>query len=168
MVGCSNKKKRLVVFKLGGQQYAISSRNVERIIALAELERVPGAPKLLLGFLNLSGAPLPVLRLDRLFQLPESILGLWTPLIIVRCSKLRLALLVEQVTKVMVVGDETVLPLPAGHALNDCVKGIVRSEEHSVLVLSLDRLLLQQEVQIVDELQQLAQQRLLELQGAEG
>lgn len=163
---CKNKTL-LVSFMVWGQQYAISSRHVERVIPMAKVERTPGAPELLMGFLNLSGTPLPVVRLHRLFQLPESELSLWTPLIIVRCSKLCLALLVDKVTRVVTVHDDDVLPLPPGHALNDCVEGIVRSDGESVLVLSSERLLLQKEGQAVAELQQLAEQRMRDLQGVD-
>lgn len=164
MVERNSNKQTLVTFELAGQQYAMAASCVDRIIAMAEVERLPSAPKLLFGFLNLAGTPIPVIRLHRLFQLPEPELGLWTPLIVVRCSKPRLALLVDKVTQVLTVDDEAVLPLPAGHALNDCVEGIVRPAGDSVLLLSPERLLLQKEGQAVAELQQLAEQRLRDLQ----
>jgi purine-binding chemotaxis protein CheW len=162
-----DRQPAFVVFQLAGQRYAIAAQHVERITALAEVDCPPNAPRLLAGFLNLEGTPVPVIRLGRLFQQPESALHLWTPLVIVRCGQQLMALLVDRVERVLDVDDSALYPLPPGHALNDCVEGIVRTAGDSILVISPERLLLQQERRTVEELRQTAQQRIRELAGAD-
>lgn len=156
----------LLIFEVAGQQYAIHSRHVELITAMAELQRPPGAPDLLTGLLNVAGELIPVVCLRHLFGHLDATLNCWSPLVILEGLDQRMALLVDKVNRVVEVNDHDMVFVPPGQALNDCVERIVRLDGDSVLVLSADRLLLQQEAQTVAELQQLAQQRLLALEGA--
>lgn len=156
----------LVTFDVAGQTYALSAQAVERILPSAEVDCPPLAPTVLHGFLNIGGQIVPVLQLSRLFQLPDAALGLWTPLIVLRHAARRLALLVDRVHQVVDIEADALKPLPPGHALNDCVQAVWRSPTGAVLLLSTEQLLLQQEHRRIDELQELARQRLGELPGA--
>src|SRR4051812_6590060 len=71
--------RRLVVFHLAGQAYALELGAVQEIVLMAALSRPPGLPSMLEGFLNLAGTAIPVVRLDRLFRLPEQMPGMFTP-----------------------------------------------------------------------------------------
>ena len=162
-----NPRLSLVCFDLGGQRYAIAASHVERILPIAEVEAVPGSPPLLHGFLNLAGSTLPVVRLNRLFELPETPLGLWTPLIVLRRTEQRFALLVDKVTQVLVIDEQHLRPLPAESAFNDCVLGIVRYNGTSMMVLAAERLLLKKERLALSSFQMLAEARLNQLEGVE-
>jgi purine-binding chemotaxis protein CheW len=162
-----DRRHAYVVFQISGQRYAVDAQYVEQIVAMAEMDCPPNAPKLLAGFLNVEGRPIPVIRVSRLIQQSESPLELWTPLVVVRFAKQRMALIVDSVEQVVAVDDAALSPLPPGHALNDCVEGILRTPDVSVLVVSAERLLLQQELRTVDELRRMAQQRIHELAGAD-
>lgn len=153
--------------QLDDRRYGINVADIEQIVAMAELYSFPGIPKLLNGFLNLRGVAIPVIRLHRLFGVPAAPIGLWTPLIILRCRDLRLALQVDKVHRILNVSRHEIAPVPSGHVVNDCVEGIVRTAEESVLVVSASRLLLQQENQALAEQQQLAQERFREFEGQE-
>jgi purine-binding chemotaxis protein CheW len=74
----------LLVFHLGGALAALPLENVERILPMAELAHPPGLPSMLEGFLNLAGIVVPVLRLDRLLQLPVQPPGLYSMLILLK------------------------------------------------------------------------------------
>jgi hypothetical protein len=60
----------LLLFHLSGQSAAFPVANVHSVAPMASLARPPGLPSVLEGILNLGGAAVPVLRLDRLFHLP--------------------------------------------------------------------------------------------------
>ena len=94
---------------------------------MATLSRPPVVPSLLAGFLNLAGIAVPVLRLDRLFGLPDLALGRYTPLVLLRQRECPLALLVERVSRIVAVPEEAILPVPANQAFNDCVEGSLPS-----------------------------------------
>lgn len=49
-------RHHLLTFEVAGQQYAIHSRYIEQIAAMAELQRPTAAPDMLIGFLSGGGA----------------------------------------------------------------------------------------------------------------
>lgn len=158
-------RRTLLVFQVADQKYAVSSADVAEIVPMAELRSLPGAPTLLAGFLNLGGCLVPVIRLHHLFGLPVAIPELWTPLVILRDSGRRLAVLVDSVTHTLAIEIDAILPLPLQHAVNQCVIGVVRSGNDAISILSPQRLLLEQENNAIAQLQQMARQRIDELEG---
>lgn len=162
----ARSRRTLLVFQVADQQYAIAARDVAEIIPMAELQSPPGAPKVLAGFLNLAGELIPVVRLHRLFGLPEVPPELWTPLVVLRDRSRRLALWVDSVNRTLTIDDADVLPLPLPQVTNECVVGVVRSGKESLSLLSPQSLLLEQENRAVAELQQMIQQRIDSLEGA--
>lgn len=157
--------RTLVVFQVADQQYAVSSGDVAEILPMAELQSAPGAPKLLAGFLNLAGELIPVIRLHHLFGLPEATREIWTPLVILRNTGRRLGVIVDSVSRTLAIDEKMILPLPRQRVANECVIGIVRSNNGSLSVLSPEQLLLQEEHRAVAEMQQMVQQRIDELNG---
>ena len=117
-------QRRLMVFHLAGQAYALPLRELQEVVPMAELFRPPGLPSVLAGFLNLAGTAIPVLRLDRLFELPEPVLGLYTPLLLLRHPDYQVALLVDKVSEILAVprrghhagpGEPIIQRLRGGH-----------------------------------------------------
>lgn len=155
----------LLVFQVADQQYAVAAGDVAEILPIAELQRPPGAPEVLAGFLDLGGELIPVIRVHHLFGLPQAAPDLWTPLVILRDGDERIALWVDSVNRTLVVEDADVLPLPSQHVTNECVTGVVRSGNASLSLLSPQRLLLAQETRAITELQQMVQKRVDSLEG---
>jgi purine-binding chemotaxis protein CheW len=149
----------LVVFHLGNQAYGLPVQEVEEIVFLPALARLPTLPAVLGGFLNLRGQAVPVLRLDRLLERPEITPGRYTPLLLLRDSEYRLALLVEKVSRVLSVAREAVVPVRANDTFNDCVTGMATIDGHVVLLLSAERLLVEKEQQCLAEFQDREQAR---------
>ena len=71
-----------LAFELSESVFAVPLEEVHSIVHLPALSRPPGMPVLLEGFLNLRGKVVPVVRLDRLFELPEKGLGPYTILLV--------------------------------------------------------------------------------------
>jgi purine-binding chemotaxis protein CheW len=62
--------EEFVVFRLAGEEYGVRIGEVDEVLLLEGLTRVPKAPDFLEGIMNLRGAVLPVLDLRRRFALP--------------------------------------------------------------------------------------------------
>ena len=157
-------QRSLVVFHLADQAYALPLTEVQEIVPMAKLSRPPGLPPVLAGFLNLEGTAVPVVRLDRLFQLPEQSLGLYTRLLILRHPDSQVALLAEKVSEILAVSPEAVLPVPESHSFNDCVEGMITVQDRVILLLSAERILLEKEHQCLAEFRDREQARLAELE----
>lgn len=158
-------QRSLLVFLLSGQQYGIPLQDLREIVAIPQLSRYPGLPDILAGFLNLGGIAIPVLRLDRLFGVPDQVPGIYTPLIVLRHPDSHLALMVEKVSHIVSVSEDVIVPVPDHHSFNDCVVGVATLTDRIVLILSTERLLLEKEQQCLAEFQDREQMRLRTLEG---
>jgi len=156
--------ERFVVFRLGKTESALPISDVREIVALPALAKPPGLPPLMMGFLNLEGAAIPVIRLDHLFDLPEPDPDPYTPLIILKTGNPPLALLVDGIVEVVTVVADAVLPVQEAHTFNDCAVGEIAVAGKAISVLSVHRLLLEKERQSVVEFQAMEQKRLREVE----
>jgi purine-binding chemotaxis protein CheW len=157
---------RYLVFLLAEQSYAIPTSCVEEIVPIAELTHVPGGPAFLCGFLDVGGQPAAVISLRRLLGLADRRPELYTPLVILKSPSPRLALQVDRVTRVVEFGGEEFIAVGEGSTLNDCATAVIRHEGATIVVLSPERILLEQEHQRVAELADLSRQRLAALEVA--
>jgi purine-binding chemotaxis protein CheW len=157
----------IVVFALGASRCALRHEEVREFLPVPHLWRPPGAPRVLEGFLNLGGAPVPVIALDRLLEVPGA--GQPAPLahrhlILLRAepSGWQVALLVERVLDVRQVAPEQLRPAGGQHTLNDCVVAEIEAADGFVHLLAAERLMLAQERAALQELSAAVQARLSE------
>ncbi len=158
-------KSTYIVFGVGNVPCALAREAVRRVLPLPALGRPPGLPAAVEGILDLAGAAVPVLRLDRLFGLPSPPTHAYRHLILLADSQPPLALLVDQATSVLSVPAERVLPLQKSETFNGCVVGHIATDEAPVHVLSAERLLDKRERQALAEFQAMQQRRLDEMRG---
>ena len=64
-----------VVFSLDAGRYALPLATVERIVRAVEVTRLPSAPPIILGAIDVQGRVLPVFNIRRRFGLPERDIG---------------------------------------------------------------------------------------------
>ena len=151
----------LLVFHLAGELAALPLENVERILPMAQLARPPGLPSILEGFLNLAGVVVPVLRLDRLLQLPVQRPGLYSMLILVKgAADGGIAVLVDRVSEVLTVPESALLPVGKEHSFNGCAAAAVAVREDIIHLLSPSQILLKKERESLSEFQAMAQLRI--------
>ena len=155
---------RCLIFHLADRAYAIPIAAVEEIVPMAELARVPGAPTFLAGFLDVAGQLVAVISLRHLLGLPGREPKLYTPLVILKSASPRIALEVDGVSRIADIGPDDVIPVSDGCSLNNCATAVARLEESTVVLLSPDRILMEQEQRRVADLAELARQRLAALE----
>lgn len=157
----AHQLRDLVVFEVSDRLIALPLDAIGRITPMAALATPPGLPSNLEGVLDLAGEAIPVLRLDRLLQLPPQRLGLYSALVVVNGIALdRVALLVDRVSGTLSISEDRVLPLEDRDTLNGCSQATVRVQSETAHVLSPSRILLAQEKDALAEFQAIAQSRL--------
>ncbi len=162
----SSLRGRYLVFHLSECAYAISIRHVAEVLAAAELSAVPGSPSFLSGFLNIGEQLIAVISLRRLWGMPDRERELFSPMILLRAEAGKIALEVDNVSRIVELEDAELVAVADGNSLNDAAVSIARVDGTSVVVLSASRLLLEQEERRVAELTEAAQQRLTEPERA--
>ena len=155
----------LVVFHASGLDCAFPLETVKEIVPMAMLSTPPGLTSCLAGFLNLRGTDVPILRLDRLFDLPEQRPGLHTPLIILRSAANPTGVLVASVRRIVSAPKTAFLPLPEKHMFRDCAIASVDVTGDIIYLLSPDRILLENERNLLKELQAMEQEHLGQLEA---
>lgn len=153
-----------LVFRIAHVFCALRRECVDRILLLPALGRPPGLPPMVEGILDLAGTAIPVLRLDRLFDLPLSPLHAYQHLILLSDSTPPLALLVDQATNVLNEPAQRVTPIEHGETFNGCVVGHIASDSGPVHVLSAERILDKRERRALADFQAMQQRRLEEMQ----
>jgi purine-binding chemotaxis protein CheW len=155
--------RKILLFQVAGEDCAIPLESVAEIVPMAALARSPGLPSVVEGFLNLRGAAVPVIRLDRLFGRPPQAPGLYAHLVVLRGPQAA-ALLADRVIDIPAPPPEAFRPLEEDSSFNGCAAAEVDVDGRFVHLLSPGRLLLEQERQAIAEFQALSQRYIEELE----
>jgi purine-binding chemotaxis protein CheW len=154
-------QRNLVVFQLADQTVALPLENIQRITSMAQLARPPGLPSLLEGVLNLAGGAVPILRLERLFQLATRPAGLYSMLMILKdISAGPLGILVDRVNEVLSVPGSSLIRVSGEDMFNGCTEATIAVRGQAIHLLSPTRILLEKERELLSEFRAIAQQRL--------
>ena len=159
-----DRAQDLVIFHTSGLGCAFPLEAVREIVPMARLSTPPGLPSALAGFLNLRGTAIPIVRLDRLFDLPEQQPGLHTPMIVLRGILAPIGILVNLVRGIVRVPPAGLLKIPADGTFRGCATGAMEFEGDFIHVLSPSALLQANEDRQLAEYSAMSQERLLQLQ----
>ena len=130
---------------------------------MATLFSPPGLPSGLAGFLNLRGTAVPIIRLDRLFDLPEQQPGLHTPMIVLHGVIGPIGILVNSVRGIVQASSTQRLDIPEDRTFQSCATGVLHLDGDLIHVLSPAALLQANEVHLLADYAAMAQVRLQHL-----
>ena len=136
-------EQQLVVFELAGESYGIDIAAVESIIKMQTITQLPQAPFYVKGVTNLRGNVLPVIDLRLRFGLDAQEYSRQTRIIIVTMGTLKVGVVVDAVSEVLRVPEESIGGLPpVVNTVNSAfLKGIVRLEDRLIILLELGKVL---------------------------
>ena len=130
-------EKQLVVFELSNEFYGVDISVVESIIKMQSITQLPQTPDYVMGVTNLRGSVLPVINLRTRFGMEEREDTRKTRIIIVTMGDIKVGVVVDEVSEVLRVSDESIEPLPPMVSTVNSVflKGIIRLEDRLVILL---------------------------------
>ena len=163
MGGSPEHARNLLVFHSSGLACAFPLEAVREIVPMARLSSPPGMPSGLLGFLDLRGTAIPIVRLDRLFSLAEQKPGLHTPMIILRGVLGPIGILVESVRGIVPEHSARLVDLPEGGTFQACASAALELDGELIHLLSPAALLDANEDRLLADYGALSQARLLHL-----
>jgi purine-binding chemotaxis protein CheW len=141
---------KYLTFLLAEEEYGIPIENVQEIIPLLPITRVPKAPDVVLGVINLRGKIVPVFDLHRKFAMPAQETTRLTCIVVVVVGGKEVGVVVDQVKEVLPIPDEEIRPPPAlgadvptQHLLGIATTG---GKGGARLLLAIDRILTPSEV----------------------
>ena len=161
--------QNLLIFRSSGLDCAFPLEAVREIVPMATLSTPPGLPSGLAGFLDLRGTAVPIVRLDRLFDLAEQRPGLHTPMIVLRGIVLRgisgpIGILVGSVRGIVKAPAARLLDLPLDGTFRGCATAVLQIDGEPIHLLSPAALLEANEDRLLADYGAMSRARLLHLE----
>jgi chemotaxis-related protein WspB len=101
---------KVLVFHIGRDRFALPLARLERVLPVAALKALPGAPEYLRGLLDLHGEPVPVIDLSNLAGMPPDAVRYDTRILLVEIpaagAQRRIGVKAERVTGVVTIPDD--------------------------------------------------------------
>jgi purine-binding chemotaxis protein CheW len=139
----ADEDEHLVIFTLGQELYGVTIHSVESIIKIQAITEVPRTAAFVLGVTNLRGTVVPVLDLRKRFNLEFSETTPNTRIIIVNAEGSKVGIVVDEVTEVLKVPQNSIQPPPPMSTTIESafISGIARINNRLVILLDLEKVL---------------------------
>jgi len=140
---------QLVTFTIG-EQYGVPITQVQEIIRVGNITKVPNSLPYMEGLINLRGRVLPVLNLRKRLKLPEKGLSQESRIVVVEASTKTIGLLVDAVSHVIKVSPEVVDKTPEEvlEVDSDYITGVCKLKNGLVILIDLERLIRREDIEI--------------------
>ena len=135
--------QQLVVFRLSNESYGIDVNTVREIFPLQEITHVPNAPEFVEGVINLRGMVVPIIDMRKRFDVEVTEATEDSRIVVVEYDGEDVGMLVDEVSEVVNVGEDSVSPLPdiadqGGSKLTD---GFAKIEGRLVILVDTETML---------------------------
>jgi purine-binding chemotaxis protein CheW len=142
-------EQQVVVFELGSEFFGVGINSVESIIKMQAITKIPHAPVFVQGVTNLRGKVLPVIDLRTRFGLPAKEISSNNRIMIIGLDSTEVGMIVDGVSEVLTLQDETIEPAPAlsATAASCFITGIAKTGQKLVILLDSKMILSNQEIE---------------------
>ncbi|MHC4250281.1 MAG: chemotaxis protein CheW [Planctomycetota bacterium] len=145
---------QVVTFTLGREEYAIDILQVQEIVMMTEITRMPRAPKFIEGIVNLRGQMIPIIDMRKRFDLAEAEHDSETRIIIVEIAGELVGMVVDGVREVIRLPDSAISPPPPmiQGISAEYLNGIGQIGERLLIMLDLGKILSADEQEVLRKL----------------
>jgi|CXWL01.1.fsa_nt_gi purine-binding chemotaxis protein CheW len=144
--------RQFVTFFLAGEEHAVPVGQVQEVLALGRITRVPTTPAWILGVANVRGSVLPVVDVAIKLGLPPTATGARSSIVVLESQafgdRMRLGVVVESVAQVIELAPEDLEPPPSfGTRIRvEYLTGMARVGDAFVLLFDLEHALTAEEL----------------------
>ena len=133
---------QLISFMLGEETYGIEITKIREIIRMGQITQVPETPPYIKGLINLRSTVIPVIDLRARFGLAEGEQTDESRIMVLNVGSRMIGIVVDAVSEVLRVSGEQISEAPPTVASqgNEYMTGLVRLEEHLLILLDADKL----------------------------
>lgn len=134
---------QLVIFEIDRGEYGVNILDVQEIIRVPSITKVPRAPVFVEGIINLRGQVLPVIDLRKRLGTQEKDLDFTSRIIVVAQNGRRVGLIVDAVREVTRIPRSSIEPAPPEVLDVDSqfVEGVGKKGDRLLVLLKLDKVL---------------------------
>ncbi|WP_338781944.1 chemotaxis protein CheW [Metabacillus sp. FJAT-52054] len=136
-------EKKIIIFRLGEEEFGIPVELVKSIEKVQSITRVPGTASYITGVLNLRGVITPVIDLRERFELSSYEPTEFTRMIVVSIHDTEAGLIADAANDVIDIRAEQIEPSPevAGIIKTDYISGVVKVDKRLIIMLDLEEVL---------------------------
>jgi purine-binding chemotaxis protein CheW len=136
-------ERQLVIFDLANEHYGVDIAAVDSIIGIQTITAVPRSPSFVEGVTNLRGVVLPVIDLCTRFGLAKKEATKSTRIIVVEMDNGAVGMIVDAVTEVIRLQEESVEPLsPIVTTIDSTfITGVAKVDDRLIILLDLNQVL---------------------------
>lgn len=143
--------EQLVVFTLDDLKYALPLNLVIRVIHAVEIKKLPKAPEIIAGIINVRGEIIPVVDVRKRFEINSREIEPDDQLVIANTGKRQVALWVDTVSGVQNIQTEQRTDISESMPYARFVKGIAKVEDDLILIYDLEQFLNLEEESILEQ-----------------
>jgi purine-binding chemotaxis protein CheW len=146
---------QFVGFRLADQEYAFRIEQIQEIVILRQVTRMPQVPNYVEGVSNLRGTIIPIINLRCLFGLDALPADEDTRTIVVNVGERTMGCTVDAVTQVIRIPAERIQPTPDVITTDSTayITGFAKLDDRILVILNIDELL---EPEKLDQVRQAA------------
>lgn len=147
--------RKVIVFQLIDEEYALSVNQVGSIERMQSITRVPQTADFVKGVINLRGVVTPVIDLRSRFDMKESEHGESTRIIIVYYNGTEVGLIVDAANDVIDIPESAIVPPPevVGAVDIDCLEGVAKLDNRLLILLNLQKVLKPEEINVLETIE---------------
>lgn len=135
--------KKMIVFQLNDEEYAVSVQQVGSIERMESITRVPQTADFVKGVINLRGIVTPIIDLRIRFGIEAKDFQDSTRIIIVHMDDMEVGLIVDAANDVIDIPESIIEPAPevVGTVDVDYIEGVAKLENRLLILLNLQKVL---------------------------
>jgi purine-binding chemotaxis protein CheW len=133
---------QLVTFKLGSEEFAVDILKVQEINKMMNITKIPNAPAFIEGVINLRGKIIPIVDLRKRLGFKDQDYDKSTRIIVVELEGLVLGFIVDSVSEVLRIPENTIEPPPTMIAgiESEYIEGVGKVDDRLLILLELKKI----------------------------
>ncbi|MDI3486321.1 MAG: purine-binding chemotaxis protein CheW [Methanolobus sp.] len=135
---------QLVVFNLGVEEFGVNIMQVQEIIRMPDITRIPRSPEYVKGVINLRGKIIVVMDLDKRFGMNETEMTEESRIVVVDINGTIIGLVVDSVSEVIRLKGSNIEHTPEiiTQKINaDYLKGVGKMDDRLLILLNLENII---------------------------
>jgi purine-binding chemotaxis protein CheW len=145
----ASKTIQVVSFTIGKEEYGIPIEEVQEIVRMPEIMKLPRTESFIRGVINLRGIIIPVIDMRERFGISASEAGYsaMTRVIVVKVKEKFVGAIVDTVSQVLEIAVEDISEAPEviKGISRDFIQGIGKINENLIIILRIQRILSEEE-----------------------
>jgi len=156
--GETDDTTQYLTFLAGEERFAIGILDVEELIEISSMTRVPMTPDFIRGVINLRGSVVPVVDLASRLGRDISDLTKRSCIVLVKISleseSQTIGMLVDEVNEILEISQEHIQPPPnfGTDIRTDFIKAMGRVDEEFIILLDINHVLSIEELSVIEQI----------------